>query len=475
MNAFETKVLNFIRDNSMVDPDTTILVGFSGGADSTALLTALYELRHVLRIQLAAVHVNHGIRDDAEKDASFAASFCKARDIIFFEEKRDVPALSKEWNMTEEEAGRYVRYEIFGNIARECKATRIAVAHHQNDVAETLLMNLIRGTGLHGAGAIRPVRDNIIRPLLCVSRSEIEDYLSEKGQDYCNDYTNEENNHTRNIIRNILIPEMEKSINSATVSHLCRAADSFAGADEYIRASSEELYEKAVTEGDGRIEIDLEAFDGALQIIKAEIILKALEKVTPKRKDITTAHVDSIMKLAEGSEGSASVDLPYSLIAVRSYARMEIRKKAEKPVDKIPEDIAVPKNLNPGDEEDFFIPGLGVAKAAVLEYDDRKLFPTSSYTKWFDYDRIQEAIFRRRRSADYMLIEQGDGLCKKAIGKLMTDVKVPAPIRDEIYLLADGDEVIWIPGYRMSGAYKICDDTKNILEIKIDDGGNSNG
>jgi tRNA(Ile)-lysidine synthase len=476
MNLFEKKVLNFIRENAMAEPGMKVLVGFSGGADSTALLLSLYEMRQLLEIELMAVHVNHGIRQDAGEDALFTEEFCKTRGIQYFVLEENVPELSKKWDMTEEEAGRKLRYDAFSRIAKENGAERIAVAHHQNDVAETLLLNLLRGTGLHGAGAIRPVRDNIIRPLLCVSRREIEDYLAEKEQSFCRDYTNDENFHTRNIIRNILIPEMERSINPAAASHLCRAAAEFARADEYISGAGDVFFQKTVDVAKDKVVIDLSELKDAPPIIKSQVVLKAFEQITANRKDITASHVDSIMKLMEDTRGTASVDLPYSLRAVRSYDRMEISKTedlGEPEFAKHP----IPKGLKPGDELEITLQNIGVAHIKVMAYNGGKLFPASSCTKWFDYDRIQEAIFRTRKASDFMLIEQGSGLCRKQIGKLMTDLKIPKGLRDKLYLLTDGDNVLWIPGYRMSGAYKINEDTKTILEIKIDfyNGGNADG
>ena len=186
MNNFESRVYNFIKGKEMITPGKTVLVGFSGGADSTALLLVLWELKRLLQIELVAVHVNHGIREEAGKDAEFTRSFCEKLGIKFHLVEKDIPALSGEWKMTEEEAGRKVRYDAFEEIAAQNGASYIAVAHHQNDVAETLLMNLLRGSGIHGAGGIRPVRGKIIRPLLCTSRSEIEDYLRKKDISFCN-------------------------------------------------------------------------------------------------------------------------------------------------------------------------------------------------------------------------------------------------------------------------------------------------
>lgn len=468
MNNFENKVYEFIKVNRMIEPGSTVLAGFSGGGDSTALLLVLRALRKVLDIRIYAVHVNHGIRKEASEDEAFVRAFCQEHEIECTFYNKDIPKLAKKWKMTEEEAGRRARYEAFEETAKKIGASCIAVAHHQNDVAETLLMNLLRGSGLHGAGAIRPVRGNIIRPFLCVSREEIEKYLKVKRQLFCHDKTNDENIHTRNIVRNILIPKMEKDVNSSAVAHLCRAAIEFAKADEFIQNNTSTVFDKMVKAGEGKLLIDLGQFRDSDEAIKANIILRCLEKLTPHRKDITSAHVDSILALSEDSTGTASVDLPYNLVAVRSYDELTIGVKDTENSFNSEKEVEIPRTLKVGDEITFEIPNLGIAHISILQYNGGKLFPSSAYTKWFDYDRIQGAVFRCRRPDDYILLEQEDGLHKKKISKLMTDEKVPKSKRDAIYLLTDGSNVLWVPGIRMSGAYKISDTTDRILAINIE-------
>ena len=480
MNSFENRVYNFIREKDMIHKGSTVVVGFSGGADSTALMLVLFSLKDILEFKLVAVHLNHGIREEAGLDADFCRKFCSEREIEFELYEKDIPALAKELRLTEEEAGRRARYEAFGEVLDKNGGGIIAVAHHQNDVAESLLMNLLRGSGLHGAGSIRAVRDNVIRPLLCVSRKEIEDYLKEKCQDYCRDATNDENDHTRNVIRNEIIPILEDKVNQRSVEHLGKAAQAFIKADDYVRKISFERYKALSVKIPGGIELELEKFRELDEIIRENVVLFILEELTPARKDITSTHVEDILKLCEGTSGSAQISLPYSLIAERSYNKLVIKLKDTKNSSNYNNEYLIPPELEVGDFLDFRIPKLGMAHISVLQYNDWKLFPTSAYTKWFDYDRIQGAVFRNRLKDDYILLERNDdsdGLCKKKISKLMTDEKIPRSERDEIYLLADGNNILWIPGYRMSGAFKVSDSTQKVLEIKIDidNGGKANG
>ena len=471
MNGFESRVLNFIQKNHMTCPGDRIVVGFSGGADSTALLTVLWELRAVLDIRLTAVHVEHGIRPEAMEDAAFSEEFCKKRDIDFILVRQDVPGIARERHQTEEEAGREVRYDAFENVLKETGAKRIAVAHHENDVAETLLFNLVRGTSLHGGAAIRPVRDNIIRPLLCVSRQEIEEYLTEKGLSYCTDSTNFENVHHRNIIRNKVLPLLGKELNPRAVDHLARAAEDFRQADDFIREASDEAFERLVREDPGAFCVGSKELLAQPEIIRKNIVLKCIGKLSGSVKDISFAHISSVVELAGTDEGCGSVDLPYDILVRRVYDKIEFLKKEN---NKVIEAKIIPINAGP-EETEIEIPVLGKAGIKVFPYKNPINIPTDTYTKWFDYDRIQSAVFRTRRSSDIISIELGGKLHNKPLSKYMTDEKIPVFDRDRLYILADGDQVIWIPGYRMSAAYKVSETTRNILAINIIDGGNFNG
>ena len=486
MNGFENKVYNFIKKERMLEQADAVVVGFSGGADSTALMTVLYELRRLLGVEPVAVHINHGIRQEAAEDETFAGNYCKERGIRFISVQEDIPSLSKKWNMTEEEAGRKVRYEAFNkavtDLAGEGKKAVIAVAHHEDDVAETLLMNLLRGSGLRGAGAIRPVRDNVIRPLLCVTRREIEGYLQEKGIGYCTDSTNAENIHTRNKIRNEVMPYLIKNINDEGAEHLFRAATDFARADEYIRGQASELFSRIVTITGGK-EVSFNVTEFGLQpgIIREYLILMCFEALVTARKDITRAHVEAVLELTDTTDGGGCLNLPYDILAERNYNEFRMfvqnsgkREKSETSVETRFDVLSLLKDKN-SQKININLPGLGVAEIEILEYNGKTPYPTASYTKWFDYDRIQTAVFRTREPEDEIILDKGDAFYSKKLSKYMTDEKIPAAVRDSLPILAEGNSIIWVPGYRYGSKYKVSSNTKKILAINIINGGNNNG
>ena len=471
MDIFAKKVLEFIQDNKMICTGDIIVVGFSGGADSTALMDVLGELRDILKIDLRPLHVNHGIRQEAAEDEQFVKDYCSKRAIPIRVVCENVPRIAKRRGITEEEAGRQIRYRAFTDYAKELGAGRIAVAHHQNDVAETLLMNLSRGSGLRGAGAIRPVRDMIIRPLLGVGRAEIEEYLERRGQPFCTDRTNFENEHTRNIIRNCILPEFERSINSKSISHMCRAAASVSEAEEYIRSVAKKEFEISFeTEKEG-LRADLGNIRPLPEIIRKNIILICFEQLIASRKDFSYEHLTDVLELIDGKCGSACVSLPYGLIAERNYDSFFIGKRG----NDTPEMLPISLKLREGEETIVAVPGLGQVRAEVFAYDKAAGIPGGAYTKWFDYDRIQAVVFRTRKKMDVISISQKDGIHKKRLAKFMTDEKIPERERNLMYILADGNEVLWVPGYRRCDICKVGSDTERILAITIMNGGNTNG
>ncbi len=471
MDKFSNKVLNYIQKNRMLPEGARVVVGFSGGGDSTALLTVLDRLRPLLKIELFAIHINHLIRSEAVEDEDFCRAFCKERGISFVSRSVDIPLMAKEKALTEEEAGRNARYEAFSSYAKEIFADYIAVAHHQNDVAETLLMNLLRGSGLHGGAAIRPVRDNVVRPLLCVTRGEIEEFLKENEISFCTDKTNLESIHTRNFLRNEILPELKDRVNDRAIQHLCAAAASFDKADEYIRDVAREAFLKKVSCSEDGVSAEVKELLSEKEIIRENIVLMMFEELVKNRKDIGASHVEAVLDLLKSEDGQASVDLPYGLCAKRTYGKLEISKKGNQ--TEAIETVTIKPSV--GEETEILIPGLGRAKLSVFSYDKQTEVPTWTYTKWLDYDRIQEVSFRTRRGDDRISISQGDAVHQKLLSKFMTDEKIPKDKRDEMVIVADGNNVLWVPGYRISASCKVSEATRYILEIRIDDGGMSNG
>lgn len=219
----ENKVLNTIKKYNLIEKGDGIVVGVSGGPDSICLVNILYNLKKELGIDIIVTHINHMIREEAGDDEEFANEYCKNRKIPFYSKKIDIQTISKKEKKSTEEAGREARYEFFNEILKKCGGTKIATAHTKGDNAETVLMNIIRGTGTSGLKGIQPKRDNIyIKPLIEISREEIEEYCEVNRLNPRHDKTNDENIYTRNKIRNILIPLIKEEFNPNIIDTLER-------------------------------------------------------------------------------------------------------------------------------------------------------------------------------------------------------------------------------------------------------------
>ena len=460
---FEQKIKNYIKQNNMVTRGDKVLAGISGGADSTCLLYVLSHLKEQMGFELFVVHVNHGIRQEAQEDAVYVEKICKQLMIPFFLRTEDVPLIACREGLTEEEAGRSVRYAVFEELADKVGATKIAVAHNRNDLAETMLLNLFRGTGVHGAGAIRPVRGRIIRPLLDTERTEIEEYLRKKGISYQTDKTNLEDEHTRNRIRHHILPYAQQEINNKAVQHLARAAQEISEADSYIRKQAADVLlscRESESEEQSTICLNLDKMSAQPEIIRKNVFLLCMEELTPYRKDITAAHISLLQQMTNACSGSSRVSLPDGLYAERRYTKLVIGKKREQETQRI--NLYV--DILPEQEKSMEIPGIGTVNLRVFSHMGYQIIPSNAYTKWLDYDKIQASlVFRPREKGDYLVYD--DQNSRQSIKKYMINEKIPAAERDIMYLLADGSHILWVPGYRISSYYKISENTKYILAV----------
>lgn len=460
------KVLAYIEKWQMIAKQDKIVIGISGGADSVCLLLVLLELRKALEFSIVAVHVNHKLRGmAAEADEKYVEKLCAHNDVLLERYHYDVNLIAKDKKVSTEEAGRIVRREAFNKAKEKYQGTKIAMAHHKNDNVETLLMNLARGTSLKGLGGILPVRGDIIRPLLCVERKEIELFLKNKGIDYCTDESNEQDDYTRNRVRNHILPYFENEINVQTVTHMNNTIEQMQELQRYMEDQLNDWMLICVKIQKDNIIIDKKAFVKVPKVLKGMMVLKCMEHITGREKDITQTHIEQILELFEKQVGKQLL-LPYKLQVRRVYEGVvfAIEKGKKEVLDQVVV-MKVPGITTLGDAATSI-------KSRIFEKHDEESIPQKTHTKWFDYDIIKNNLeIRTRRTGDYILIDnQGN---KQKLKAYFINKKVPAYERDEILLIAEGAHVLWIIGYRMSNYYQVTEHTKKILEIEID-GGNVN-
>jgi len=460
------KVYQYMMDNDMLAGGRHIIVGVSGGADSMCLLFALLTLRKQLGITLSVVHINHGLRGtDADEDEKFVESVCREQEITFRSFHVDISAYAKRMKMSEEEAGRHYRYKCFDEVLdAACKDKiadgriadgRIAIAHNRDDLSETVLFNIFRGTGIRGLKGIPCKRGRIIRPLLGVSRKEIEDFLDRHSLGYRTDQTNFAEDYARNRIRLKILPYVEKHINYQAKNHLYQLAAMASDVEGFILEQTDNVY-GVVVQDDHKILIA--AFSSLNIVLKREIVRRMIFKVSEKLKDISFSHIEAVINLVDQQVGK-QVQLPDGLTAIRRYDVIEICAEALGDLGYSlmnPIDVIIPGTFNlPGKKISF----------AIKNLEENERIPEKLYTKWFDYDKIKVGLkLRNRLQGDYFIIEKGN---KKMLTRYMIDQKIPKESRDQMILLADGSHVIWLIDGRISEAYKITPQTKRILVVKI--------
>lgn len=489
------KISDFIEKENMIGDGDVIVAGVSGGADSVCLLYVLKEYARTCPFTLIAAHVHHGLRKNADGDEAYVRSLCKEWNIPLHVLHIDAAKEAKEAGISVEEAGRVKRYEFFRQILNE-EATdadgRIAVAHHMDDLSETMLFQLFRGSGLSGARGILPVNGQIIRPLLCVERKEIEEFLTERKTEWRTDESNEENTYARNRIRHDILPVAEE-INGGAVRHMADAAGHLRQIEDYIK---EQAALKAV-------EILLEIknpesilirneITGLHPVLQGELILEALIRIAGRRRDIGLAQVDAVKELFS-SEAGKRRDFIYGITAERSYEGIFLFRKedGENEVHSASEEVSfdlsgleknkeiVIKNLHvrlfdlaakdETDREDALAEGSETNREGFPggpeKIPDFGHFPRGLFIKWFDYDVIKGPLcLRTPREGDYLIISSDAH--KKKLNDYFTDQKIPRKDREKILILAKDSLVLWVIGYRMGEWGKIGNHTKTVAEIE---------
>ena len=304
----EKKIIKIIKEHNLIENGDKVVVGVSGGPDSICLVDILNEIRNEGKVnfELVVCHINHMIREDAGEDEEFVRKYCEEKQIPFFVKHAKVEEIAKDMKIGTEEAGRKIRYEFFEEIANQTCANKIATAHTKNDNVETVLMNLIRGSGTSGLKGIKPIRDKkFIKPLIETSREEIEKYCEEKHLNPRHDKTNDENIYTRNKVRNILIPLIKSEFNPNIVDTIDRLSKLVDKENEYLDKLTEEGYKKIlIKEEKQEIILNLKRFNEENEVIKSRLILYTIKKLFGQTNGIEKIHIDDIIKLCKNNIGN---------------------------------------------------------------------------------------------------------------------------------------------------------------------------
>ncbi|WP_032123603.1 tRNA lysidine(34) synthetase TilS [Clostridium amazonitimonense] len=470
------KILEYISKHSMIDRGDKILVALSGGPDSVCLLHILYSLKQELNIEIYAAHINHQLRGhESDEDEVYVKNICKNLGIECFVKRYDINTIAKEKGISSEMAGREVRYDFFKDLKEKLNINKVALAHNANDQAETILMRIMRGTGIEGLTGIRPIRDDVyIRPILILSRGEIEEYCEINNLHPRIDKTNNEPIYARNKVRLELIPYIKENFNEDIINTLNRFSELMAKDSEYLdQLAYNKFNEHIEINSEESIVIHKEAFNEQDSII-TRIIRLAIEKLEGTLNNVEMTHIYSIISLGKQGTGKR-ISLPRGVIAENIYDDVVIKKEVRQ--DTKCKELAFLINLESYSKEalkDGFsinIPELRICLGIkLLCKNDNKLNLNGKYNiKYFDFDKIKGNLSIRYRKEGDRFIPYGMRGSKK-LKDIFIDSKVPREERDNIPLICFGEHIAWIVGYKVSDTFKVENKTKNILSITIERG-----
>ena len=429
MSGLIRKVLDYIDEYEMLQDTGLVLVCVSGGADSMCLLEVMRHISYELEFDIAVAHYNHELRGaESDRDETFVMEICEAHGIPFYSGRGDVALFAKKRGLSIEEAARDMRYEFFFDTAELAGADRIATAHNIDDNAETMIINLVRGAGANGMSGIPPVRINIIRPLLRISRDEVIAFIKERGISYVDDSTNDIDIYTRNKVRHSIIP-LIKELNPRFNEAASTAAELFRADEEFI-ADIADLFIR-----DCCIGLTTNAAD--LAVLPFSVSSRVVRKLYGG--NLSFHHVKDVLALCTSDNPSASLSLP-GMVVYREYDRVVFD---ENPKERDDEFAPVYPTIG----NSFIILGLGLkitCKSVICDDNMSKSGINTSFTTFlFKSANICGKIaVRSRREGDNIRLKGQSGT--KTLKKLFIEKRIPARKRNLIPVISDDEGVLGI-------------------------------
>jgi len=447
------KVKKTILEHKLITQGDKVLVALSGGADSVCLLVCLLALADALNLSVSAAHVNHGLRgQDADRDEEFVRSLCDERGVPLYVHRADVSQVAKERKVGLEEAGRYVRYSFFDDLMKEHGFDKIATAHHAGDAIETVLMRLMRGTGILGLAGIPYQNGAVIRPLLDTTRQEIEAFLEKQNLSYRTDLSNYETNFTRNRVRHELIPLIEEKFNPGFARSFQEQIGLYADCSAYIQEEAEKLFVRTATFVPGGYGFACQKLLNENEFVVSTMLHLKATKVTGG--EVSGQHIRRVMDILKAQSGA--VTLPKEGLAEVCHGVLYIRN-----------DISV-KAFAYTFETKVFIPEADCY--ITVKEKAEKPQKRGRNVACLDAEKLKgkKLMVRNRAAGDAFYPTGMEG--KKKLQDFFVDQKVPYFMRDRIPILTADDEIVWIAGYRPDRRFAATDETSAVICVEIHKG-----
>ncbi|HOW22512.1 MAG TPA: tRNA lysidine(34) synthetase TilS [Sedimentibacter sp.] len=449
---------NIINKKLIIDGDN-ILIALSGGPDSVFLFHNLRKLKDIISFNLYASHINHMYRGkDAMHDEEFVRDLCQKYGVRLFVKRKNAAEYARELKVTEEEAGRVLRYGFFNENLSQIGGGKIALAHNLNDQAETVLQRLIRGTGIDGLSAMSFQKGNLIRPMLNVSRDEIMAYLHENNYQYCIDITNSQDIYGRNKIRLNLIPYLEKNFSPNIQATLSRMAEAMERDKKIIEKYIDIKFKELLKDRSGsKLVLDLNLLRALDVGERGRIIRRGIEELKGNTVNVEMKHIDNAISLMDAGKTGKKIDLTGGFTIEISYDNFIINKR----LDKVPEfeyNIALNEITHIKEVNKTLLARVFEAGTETWEdIEDKDSFCV-------DFDLVKGSLtVRNRRPGDSITPCGMEG--SKKVKDVFIDLKIPKEERDSRLIVADDENIIWLEGYRINDKYKINESTKKILKI----------
>lgn len=455
MSNLLEKVERYCIKNGLIDTGDRIVVGVSGGPDSLCLLNLLNSLKDKYSLKLIVVHINHSLRVEADFEEEFVKEFSKKLNLEFYSKKVDVGLISKNEKRSTEEVAREIRYSFFEEVLNKVDGNKIAVAHNKNDNAETVILNLIRGCGMDGLIGIEGKSENLIRPLIDVDRSEIEKYCKDNNLTPMLDKTNDESIYTRNKIRNLVLPEI-KEINPDIINTLSRFSEIIKDEEEFILEYINEVYENIRVYENNEIYLLKDKFLKLKLGIQRRVLRQGILEFVGSLKDISFKSINNAIEEIKMSSNGNLIKISKNVKILVSYNKLKFINKKEEFKDYIYE-LPIPGKVYLKEINKWII-------TEVIDADKVGDTEKNPNVHFFDIEKTGKKLYvRNRKNGDYFFPTGFNG--KKKIKDFFSDLKVENSKRDEIPIITNDEDIIWVVGFRSSRKFLKDKSTKEVIII----------
>jgi tRNA(Ile)-lysidine synthase len=461
----ESRFKDFIEKNNLLDNCKSLLLAVSGGPDSLAMLNLFCEFSKVFNIKIAVAHLDHMFREKSAFEADFVESFAQKKGVKFFCKSENLPELIKKQNISVEAASRKVRFNFFREIMNKYNYDLLALAHHRDDQAETVLLNLFRGSGLQGLSGIQPKLRleelRVIHPMLCFNKKEILNYCQKHKLKPCFDSSNDENIYSRNIIRNKIFPIVENKINKKAREVIARSSNIIAAENEFIEQLTIEKYKDIIKEEtNSKIIIDFNKFKNIDQVLQRRIYRVIYNKLNNNLDDLYLDHILEIEKLIGDDQTGRGIDIASGIRVEISYSNLIFFKK-----EILKEDSDI-KNIEIKIDKNIQLDKNRSLNSVIINNKEFS-FVNDPQRAAFDFDKLNLPLKIRKRKPGDKFIPLGMKGHKK-VKDILIDKKVPKYLRENVPVIVDAeDDIVWLAPYRISDKYKITEKTNKVLILRL--------